>query len=127
MFALLGLGLFRYLLATTKYDFLGSSFFINFLHWLLQAPFFQACVNGDQFMTTQINKNHIFSPQGRETWFQEGGRGTCCEAGTGCTTGAWAEVDVRSATLDDESDPPSELCMLGLQEGGGGEREREGT
>lgn len=41
---------------------------------------------------------------------------TCWEAGTGCTTGAWAEDDVLSAaTLVVESDPPSELCMLGYR------------
>lgn len=38
---------------------------------------------------------------------------TCWEAGTGCTTGAWADDDVRSAaTLVVVSEPPSELCML---------------
>lgn len=39
-------------------------------------------------------------------------RGTCWEAGTACTTGAWVEVDVRRGPLDAESDPPSELCIL---------------
>lgn len=39
---------------------------------------------------------------------------TCWEAGTGCTTGAWADDDVRSAaTLVVVSEPPSEFCMLG--------------
>lgn len=38
---------------------------------------------------------------------------TCWEAGTGCTTGAWADEVVRSvATLLVVSDAPSELCML---------------
>lgn len=38
---------------------------------------------------------------------------TCWEAGTGCTTGAWADELVRSAaTLLVVSDAPSELCML---------------
>lgn len=37
---------------------------------------------------------------------------TCCEAGTGCTTGAWADAEGWSVTEAAESDPPSELCML---------------
>lgn len=41
---------------------------------------------------------------------------TCWEAGTGCTTGACADEDVRSvATLVVVSDPPSELCILGYK------------
>lgn len=42
-----------------------------------------------------------------------GGVPTCWEAGTGCTTGAWADDDVRSvATPVGGSDAASEFCIL---------------
>ena len=48
-------------------------------------------------------------------------RPTCWDAGTGCTTGAWVGVAVRRDTLDEESDPPSELCILGVWTGSRGQ------